>query len=179
MEYEQVSTGIRQFADDAPGDDWYAVIWQDLTPFTAHNSRMIDDDFMTVTYGAGYIDLDSAQQLALEMATAQRYAAEVGGLAWVQPSTGNLVLLATDRDSQGKIAGAYNKAAVNSNFSISSWKCATPQMQIQFIALTHADILSMGDAVAAHVGAVFDVEAARFAAINAATDVATIAALFN
>jgi len=179
IEYEQISTGIRQFAVAAPSPAWYVVNRQALTPFTAHNSRVIDDDLMTVTYGAGTIDLDSAKKIALEMATAQRYAREVGGLEWVQPSTGNVVLLATDRDSQGKIAGAYNKAVANNSFSISSWKCVTPLLEIQFIALTHADIISIGDAVAAHVGAVFDEEAALFAAINAATDVAAIEILFN
>ena len=88
----------------------------------------------------------------------KRWRVETGGCI------SNGMTIATDRDSQVKIAGAWSKAKSDPHFQITNWKLG----QGVFVPLLdNAAIIAIGDAVTAHIQACFDKEAELTAAIMA------------
>lgn len=81
---------------------------------------------------------------------ADRYAVEVAGV-----SLPNGEVIATDRESQSKIAGALLYVQRNPSATI-NWKTESG-----WVTLTKADIENFADLIAAHVQACFDAEKAQ------------------
>jgi hypothetical protein len=94
-----------------------------------------------------------------------RYAKEVGGIV-----VGGAPV-ATDRETQAKLIAARILAKENAGYTV-NWK--TPA---GFVSLDAATIISVADAVAAHIQACFDREAVLSAAIDNAADAAARAAI--
>lgn len=96
-----------------------------------------------------------------EIATA-RYEEEISGIVF------DGYQIATDRDSQSLITGAALAAMQDSSYNV-RWKTTSG-----FITLTSDQILSVAQAVRAHVQACFDAEADLTAAIDAAESIAEL-----
>lgn len=101
-------------------------------------------------YGA-YVDLKA-------YTAAKRFNIETGG------TTINGTLIATDRESQAMISGAFNMATNNPSFT-TQWK----NDDGTFTALTAAQIISLAVAVGNFVSSCFSKEATTVAAITAGT----------
>lgn len=99
-----------------------------------------------------------------EIATA-RYNAEIAG------TTINGVLIKTDRESQSLITGAALKAMQDSTY-VCRWKSESG-----FIELNATQIITVADAVRAHVQSCFDHEAELIPLIEAATTQAELDAI--
>lgn len=91
-------------------------------------------------------------------AAAKRFNKEVGGIVV------NGAAIATDRQSQAMINGAYNMATNDANFT-TQWKVNNTT----FVLLTAAQIIGIAIAVGTHVAACFAQEATAVAGINANT----------
>ncbi len=91
-----------------------------------------------------------------------RYAAEIAGITFSGYG------IATDRDSQALITGAALAAIRDSSYSV-RWKTATG-----FITLTSDQILSVAQAVRAHVQECFDKEADLAAAVDEAENITAL-----
>ena len=100
--------------------------------------------------------LDEAKSAKKSEIAAERYAAEIAGVA-----VGG-VTVRTDRESQALITGAALKALQDAEY-VCSWKT-----DAGFVELTAAQILAIADAVREHVQAQFDHERALLAIIDAA-----------
>lgn len=98
-------------------------------------------------------------------ATARRFRAETGGLSFGGAT------VATDRESQALITGAYN-AAKNGVIATFDFKAASGWIQIDA-----ATMIALGEALAAYIQACFTNEKAKHAAIDAAADAAAVAAV--
>lgn len=90
-----------------------------------------------------------SQSELLQYAADKRYTVETGGCAF----GGSII--ATDRDSQTKITGAYAKAMANGSFLIRDWKLA-PGVYLDLIDAN--TIIAIGDTVTEHVQACFTTE---------------------
>lgn len=94
----------------------------------------------------------------LAYAADKRWRVEIGGL--VLPSS---AAIATDRETQSKLTAACIKASADSGYVVANWKLG-PGI---FTALDAGTIIAIGDAVASHVQAAFDAEAAVSAGVLA------------
>lgn len=88
---------------------------------------------------------------------ARRYRAEVSGI-----TVGGMAV-ATDRDSQGLITGAAFAASLDPNYTC-NWKA-----EAGFVKLDAKTLISVAQAVRAHVQACFDREATLLAAVKGGT----------
>jgi len=93
-------------------------------------------------------ELTTARSAAI---AARRYQAEVGGIVI------NGMNIPSDRDTQMKMMAARIRAKEDANYSV-QWK--TPG---GFVALSAAQVIAIADALADHVQACFDREAALLA----------------
>ncbi|NTG00121.1 DUF4376 domain-containing protein [Agrobacterium rhizogenes] len=97
----------------------------------------------------------------LTYAATKRYAVETGGIT-VDGSK-----VATDRQSQALITGAYNYVQANPDVTV------TFKTSVGFVELTAAQMMAIANAVAAHVQASFAAESEIIAEISAGTIKAT------
>jgi hypothetical protein len=100
----------------------------------------------------------------LDALAARRFTAEESG------TTFNGMSLQTDRVTQAKVTAAYVKAKADSTYAIANWKMAPGT----FVTLSAAQIIAVGDAIAAHVQACFDHEALLSGQIEAADNPGSI-----
>jgi hypothetical protein len=112
-------------------------------------------------------DLAAVKAAALDRLAERRWIAEEAG------TTVGGMPLATDRVTQGKLTAVYFKALSDPEFTIPNWKLGPGT----FVTLDATAIVAAGDAMRAHVQLCFDNEAAIAAAIEAAEDLATVAAI--
>ncbi len=107
--------------------------------------------------GVPQATIDAAKvAAALTRLAARRKIAERAGITWEEHP------VATDDKSQAKLAAAYNLAQ-QTGFTSLKWRCADGS----FITLDAADVTELANAVAAHVEACFDNEAALRPAVQA------------
>lgn len=97
------------------------------------------------------------QEELLDYLANKRWQVEIGGTEF------NGMMIATDRDSQTKIAAAWAKAKDDPEFTITNWKIG-PEI---FVNLDNSTIIAIGDAVTAHVQQCFNKEAELTAKILA------------
>jgi hypothetical protein len=123
-------------------------------------------------YAIGPVELDAdetplvlAKRAKLGEIAAARYEAEVGGI------TVSSMTIKTDRESQALITGAALAATLDNTYTC-RWK--TEQ---GFVTLNAATVISVAQAVRAHVQACFDREAELAATIEAATTVEEVQAV--
>lgn len=100
----------------------------------------------------------SQKQALAAYAASARYTKETAGI------TVGGVAVATDRQTQAMLAGAYNMATADATFT-TQWKGESGA----FVSLDAPTIIAIAKAVGAHVAACFATEAAQVAAINAGT----------
>ena len=117
-------------------------------------------------FAAPEASVDSARLSKLVALAERRWQAETGG------TTVGGVPIRTDRESTAKITAAYVQASANPAFSV-RWKVDTGI----FVTLDAATIISIGDAVTAHVQACFDNEDVLTTAILAAEDLTALDAI--
>ena len=108
------------------------------------------------------ISLEELKNVKKTEIAGARYNAETAGIRYGDFD------IATDRDSQALITGAALAAIQDSSYS-ARWKATSG-----FITLTSDQILSVAQAVRAHVQACFDAEADLTAAIDAAESIAEL-----
>lgn len=96
-----------------------------------------------------------------------RWRHETGGIAFQGQR------IATDRQSQGKIAALSAHARSLRGTVTAHWKTASGA----FLALDRGGVLALGRAVSVHVQACYDWEAARVATIERASNVAALRAV--
>lgn len=117
-------------------------------------------------FAAPEASVDSARLSKLVALAERRWQAETGG------TTVGGVPIRTDRESTAKITAAYVQASANLAFSV-RWKVDTGI----FVTLDAEAIISIGDAVTAHVQACFDNEDVLTTAILAAEDLTALDAI--
>lgn len=108
------------------------------------------------------ISLEELKDVKKTEIAGARYNAETAGIRYGEFN------IATDRDSQSLITGAALAAMQDSPYNV-RWKTTSG-----FITLTSDQILSVAQAVRAHVQACFDAEADLTAAIDAAESIAEL-----
>jgi hypothetical protein len=110
-------------------------------------------------------DLKIAKAKKLAEIAAERWKAEVGGVA------GEGLAIDTSRESQALITGAALAATLDPNY-ICQWKTSSG-----FVTLDAATVLTVAQAVRAHVQGCFDREAELSAAVEAAGTAAEMEAI--
>lgn len=104
-----------------------------------------------------------------QQVSAKRYDVEVAGVNFTYRTV--QVPISTSRDSQAKIDAARNMVKDTVWVENASWKC----LDGVFRPMTSAEVLDMVAAVRLHIKATYDVEATKFAEIDATgtTDIST------
>lgn len=129
----------------------------------AATGHTVDGDTVTITYSVTARPLADVKADRLAALAAYRYERETGG------TTIGGVAVATDRQSQAMISGAY-AAAQNDVIGSFDWKADSG-----WVTLDKPTMIAIGAAVAAHVQACFTNErehAEAIAALNSASAVA-------
>lgn len=135
---------------------WYPVDYAALLEYQQHAAPELIAQ--RIVYAAEDMPLDDARTQCRAMIAEERYTAEVGGMLWTQPSTVQTYGIATDDRSQSKVTGAKVQAESNPTYTVPAWKCAEPSGALAFIALENADIIDLGNSLAAFVGSLFERE---------------------
>ena len=104
--------------------------------------------------------IESIRDMLKQRVAAKRYSVETGGLIFA----GQRIM--TDDRSQAKILAVRVRAMTDAAYTV-NWKTAEG-----FVTLNAAQIISMSDAVAAHVQACFDAEMDHASAIDELSSVA-------
>ena len=157
------------------GGAWVVqAVTRDATQLFPAGARLIEitgiDPALTeaqllANYGAGKMQFDP---VALALAPPPVNLAAYAALARYGKETGGITVagvpIATDRESQAMITGAYVVASTNAAWS-TAWKTGTGA----FVTVTAAQMIAIALAVAAHVGNCFASEATTDAAITAGT----------
>lgn len=132
----------------------YPLLYTDYMPTRFHSENGIDefeivDGVVRATRVWEAMPLESAKELAYEILAQWRWEKETGGITLGE------TFIYTDRETQAKLTSAYIKAQANSEFTIDNWKFGANQ----FLTLDAQTIITIGDAIVAHVQACFDEEA--------------------
>lgn len=146
--------GIYPLSDVRPAD----------TAFARYNrgGYVVADGVATVEYIKVDRDIEDAKSWLKNVVTTRRFDHETKGIEI------NGAYVATDRDSQAKINGAFNLASYNLDTTI-DFKGANG-----WVALSGAEMLGIGVAVGRHVQACFSKERALHEAIDACEDLAAL-----
>ena len=153
------SLGRRAYINNTSGR---AALFADCT---AHNAKNVYDAVMTIWGETPAVPdeplpsdptLDELKVQKKQDIAAARYEREIAGVEV------NGVLIDTGRDSQALITGAALAAMLDENYSL-NWKTESG-----FIHLTAPEIISVAQAVRAHVQTCFDREGELVALVDAA-----------
>jgi hypothetical protein len=131
-----LSASALQFEIDA-----CVISWRDATPITGDEAAAALPAFLSSVAA-----VDASQRQAA--IAAKRYEIETGGIAV------NGIIIPTDRDTQMKMMAARIRAKEDAAYTV-NWK--TPA---GFVPLNSNSVIAIADAMAAHVQACFDHEAA-------------------
>lgn len=136
-------------------------------PLHIHDGVVYVDDLAGAqAFASSFDQVANAKTLRLAELSAIRWRKETGG------TVVNNVTIATDDRSKIMIEGARSAAEANANYTV-NWKVAAGQ----FTPLTAAQIISISDAVRAHIQGCFNTEQSLSASIAAATTVAAVYAV--
>ena len=161
----------------SPSDTGQTVIDapEGFDPDRMDEYRFIDG---AITGPGVYPTLDHRKDAMLADLAARRYAVEVAGIVYVRASDSAAYGIATDRDSQPKLAAERAAATDGLRVADDVWKCLDLATgRYVFIPFTDAEVIAFANAARAHVSAAFKREGELAAQIEAAEDDAALDAI--
>lgn len=130
------------------------------------------DTFEVVTVPDEPRNLEVERAAKLAALADRRWQAETSGFVW------GVYWIATDRESQSKIAAERQAAENGTHRPGDLWKCGDVSTgDVIFVPMSDSDVIAISEAARNHVSDTYNIEGLLDAAIRAAPDVAALDAI--